>query len=341
MFVSECWYVAAWCTEIDQAPFAVSVAGIPLVLYRTSAGDIVSFTDRCPHRLAPLSLGTREGDDIRCMYHGLRFRRDGSCNHIPGQDNIPPTMRAQVRPTVERHGWIWVWMGAATNADERLIPKVIGPDDPQWRMGCSTLDYDANFALINHNLLDFSHLTYVHANSFKADTQWAENRPQVKRIERGVRVTRWIDASPALASALDLSGAPVETWQSYDFLVPGILVMRTYFCEVGTRVLFPEGHPRTGVLRVNATSQAVTPMTERTSRYFFAFGSRSSDTNQEDATRILDLGTRAFGEDKAIIEAQQRVIDASPGVHPQPTTADVAITQFDSIMRKLSKQAAA
>ncbi len=39
--------------------------------------------------------------------------------------------------------------------------------------------------------------------------------------------------------------------------------------------------------------------------------------------RLLKVAHQAFGEDKAIIEAQQKVIARSPGVNPMPTPAAI------------------
>jgi hypothetical protein len=70
MFVRNCWYVAAWSHELTETGFtALSIANEPLLVYRTANGDVVVLEDRCCHRQAPLSLGRREGDAIRCMYH--------------------------------------------------------------------------------------------------------------------------------------------------------------------------------------------------------------------------------------------------------------------------------
>ncbi len=112
MYVKNAWYVAAWEHEIgDGKPYAMSVLGEPIVLYRTESGRIVALEDRCVHRLAPLSLGRCEGERLRCMYHGLLFDADGRCVEIPGQEMIPPKARVRSYPVETRAGWVWVWMG--------------------------------------------------------------------------------------------------------------------------------------------------------------------------------------------------------------------------------------
>ncbi len=96
MFLKNCWYVIAWSHEVPAEGFlARRVLDEPLLVYRTSEGKIVALADRCCHRHAPLSHGRREGDDIRCMYHGLRFAPSGRCNEIPGVLYVPPKVRVR------------------------------------------------------------------------------------------------------------------------------------------------------------------------------------------------------------------------------------------------------
>ena len=77
-FIRNAWYVAAWDHELPQdGLLARTLLGEPLVFYRTAEGRAVALADRCPHRAAPLSLGRREGDGLRCQYHGMKFNADG------------------------------------------------------------------------------------------------------------------------------------------------------------------------------------------------------------------------------------------------------------------------
>ncbi|RYD91560.1 MAG: aromatic ring-hydroxylating dioxygenase subunit alpha, partial [Sphingomonadales bacterium] len=143
--VRNAWYVAAWVQDLaDGKPLAMTILDEPIVLYRTATGRVVALEDRCVHRLAPLSLGRCEGDNLRCMYHGLLFDPDGKCVEIPGQEMIPAKARVRAYPVVERHSWLWVWMGDPARADAALVPPVIGHDDPDWIMGRGSLDWAAS-----------------------------------------------------------------------------------------------------------------------------------------------------------------------------------------------------
>src|SRR5438445_10352278 len=97
IFLRNAWYVAAWNHElIDGRKLARTILERPVVMYRGESGKVVALDDRCCHRAAPLSMGRIEGDDIRCMYHGMKFDPSGKCIQIPGQDDPAKARRAQL-----------------------------------------------------------------------------------------------------------------------------------------------------------------------------------------------------------------------------------------------------
>ncbi len=339
MFVRNCWYVAAWDYELKPGELiSRTLINEPVVLYRTDDGGIVGLADRCCHRHAPLSLGRIEGCDLRCMYHGLKFDRTGACIEIPGQEMIPATARVKSYPVAEKHSWIWVWMGDPALADEGLIPPAVGLDDPSWTLRAGHMDYEANYLLINDNLTDFTHLSYVHANSFGATEAFARSRPTVERLERGVRIWRWISDGIRDAADAPHRRAEGDSWQTYDYLAPGILLMYNAICPYGTAERFgfrPPDLTQAQVLSENFTSQAVTPMTDGTSRYYFSWGPRAAEGSDALADAMLQVANMAFSEDKAIIQAQQKVVDANPGLKPILTSADVGPMLMRSVLERL------
>lgn len=334
-FPVNCWHVTAASASVSaEHPLAMMVAGEPLVLFRSDSGEAVALEDRCAHRHAPLSLGRVEPRGLRCMYHGLLFARNGHCIEIPGQDDIPPRSKVRAYPIVERYGWIWVWPGDPSIADGAMVPAAIAGDHPDWLSARSHLDYDAHFGLLVDNLLDFSHLAFVHADSFRADPKWAIVRPNIRKTANGLRIERWIPDAPALMSARELAGAIVDTWQGYDFVAPGVLIMETCYCAPGAARAARFGAPAAqDILVRNGAIQAVTPMTERTTRYFFAVALPVDGGGQAICDQVLSTSRVAFLEDKIMIEAQQARIDQFPEKPSIPTAADSAIIMFHAILR--------
>ena len=79
-----CWYVVATSDEVGRSLLARQVLGRRLLLLRTTAGRAVVLDDRCPHRAAPLSMGTLDGDEVECAYHGFSYATDGPRGRLGG-----------------------------------------------------------------------------------------------------------------------------------------------------------------------------------------------------------------------------------------------------------------
>ena len=344
-YVRNAWYVAGWSQDLGPTPFAVTILGEPLVLFR-HAGGIAALEDRCVHRLAPLSRGRCEAHDgttrLRCLYHGLLFDAAGRVVEIPGQEEIPPQAQVRTYPAVDRHDWLWVWMGDPARADEALIPPAVGLSDPGWVLGHGQMDYAAEARLICDNLCDFSHLSYVHAESFGATEDWARSRPHILPLPRGVRFERWMESQPRMAGRGE---GKADVWQWYEFLVPGILLMSSVALPEGSaaRHGFAAPAPDRALAGdgVTFTSQAVTPLGANASRYFYSWGPR---VDQGDATlrdRLMGVADMAFTEDRLMIEAQQRVIDRNPAHPIMPTSADKGVTMYNRLVAKMVREEAA
>ncbi|BAK67937.1 putative iron-sulfur protein [Sphingobium sp. SYK-6] len=338
-YVRNAWYVAGWAQDLKaDTPFAITILGERIVIWRTASGAIHALEDRCVHRLAPLSLGRCEGERLRCMYHGLLFDPDGRVVEMPGQDRIPPQARVRHYPVVARHSWLWVWMGDPARADESLIPPAVGLDHPDYILGHGQLDYAAEARLINDNLLDFSHLTFVHANSFGSGPQFAETPARITPLDRGIRYERWTENSIGTASRR--SPEPMDSFMSYDFLIPGVLLMTGGVFPLGTARECDFGTPDydRAVSGVTFTSQAVTPMAGKTARYFFSWGPHRSHGDAALRDMLMGIAAQAFDEDKVMIEAQQQVIDMTPEPQVMPTVHDRGVTLFNRLVEKLARE---
>lgn len=330
-YVLDAWYVAAWSDKLKpREPMSVTILGQPIVMWRTDDGAVHALEDRCIHRLAPLSLGRCEGDGLRCMYHGMRFAADGRLVEIPGQEAIPTGAGVRAYPAIDRHGWIWLWMGNKISANDTLIPPVVGADNADWVLGRGDMEVAAEARLLNDNLLDFSHVAFLHGTSFRSNSQWQESAPDVTALPRGVRVNRWI-------AGVEGATGPADLWISYDFLVPGILVMKTRRYELGAAArgrLNPavDDQPALSTLAIN---QAITPTEEGRSRYFFSEGPPIGNDAEEIRDRRLALLRQALSEDKRMIEGQQRVIARTREPRVLPTKWDKAIVLYNRLVAHL------
>lgn len=204
-WVKNCWYVIAWDHEIPTTQengqiFSRTVLGEPIVIYRYEQA-YVALADRCCHRGAPLSKGRLEGNRLRCGYHGLLFDASGQCVEVPGMAQPPAKACVRSYPVVEKNHWVFVWMGDPALADERQLPDNFSCGSADWKYEPGYLHYNTNYLLICDNLLDFSHLSYVHEKTLGGSTAIAQARPEITDIhtdgQRGVRVVRHVDEVPS------------------------------------------------------------------------------------------------------------------------------------------------
>ena len=304
MFLRNYWYVAATDAEIGRKPLGRMILGDPIVLFRAEDGTPVAFEDRCLHRHLPLSMGKLVGDTLQCLYHGLRFARDGHCVYIPGQEQIPQAAKVRCYPVVERYHWIWIWLGDPALADPAAITDFHWLDDPNWGAKGAYLHVEANWQLVVDNLLDLTHLAFVHDTTIGNLALAEHAKVKVARTRDGVVVTRWIidqEPPPTFKKVGGFQGN-VDRWQIIDFTPPAFLRLDVGATPTGTGA--PEGRRVGGINMRNLN--AITPETETTSHYFWGQAHDFDVNNPETTNKIFEQIQTAFLQDVAVFSAQQR-----------------------------------
>ena len=328
MFLKDFWYVAAEPRELANGPLARMILGEAVVLYRGEDGKPAALEDRCCHRRMPLSQGRVTGNDLECAYHGLAFAPDGKCVRIPNQDRIPPGAQVRSYPCVERWGWVWIWPGDPARADVARMPDFSQHGSEGWTAVGGYLPVGANHQLLVDNLLDLSHVGFVHRGSIGTDDAHAK-----LKVERGpdwVRVTRNAGPMPAppLYAAQGLKD-PVNQSKIMRF-APGANIwidIDTFEAREGGRSIF------------FTILNSITPATETSCHYFFA-NARNFAHDDAKLSALLHRGTHdAFGEDKLILEQQQGIIDLDPGAPQIDIDADAGGLQARRIVDRLLAEA--
>jgi phenylpropionate dioxygenase-like ring-hydroxylating dioxygenase large terminal subunit len=222
-YVRNAWYVAAWDHEIGRDMLRRILLDEPVVLFRTVDGKAVALEDRCCHRQAPLSLGKLIGDIVKCPYHGLEFDPSGACVRVPSQERVPPAARVKSYPVVERNHWIWIWPGDPAKADPARIEDFHWMEDPGWGFGGSYLKIEAHYQLLVENLLDTTHLPFLHPTSLGTDA-FAKSEFEVSREGDRIKVARWLMNELPAPFHKQMGGFPdglkVDRWQIAHFGPP-------------------------------------------------------------------------------------------------------------------------
>jgi len=128
------WYPLAWSRDIGRHLSTRRVLEQDLVVFRTQDGQVAALEDVCPHRLAPLSLGTLQGDAVQCGYHGLTFDCSGHCVLAPGMARPPTSAQVRSYPTTQSMGMVWAWMGDAEKADPAQVFRLPEYDDSAFSL---------------------------------------------------------------------------------------------------------------------------------------------------------------------------------------------------------------
>ena len=337
MFLKNCWYMAGWGHELEGGKLlGRTLLEEPVLLYRGESGTAIALDNRCCHRGAWLSNGRREGDCVRCMYHGLKFDGSGRCVQIPGQDIVPAKLGVRAYPLVERQGLLWIWMGEAAKADPAQILDFPYLDDPQWRGVPDYLHYDANWLLIVDNLADFAHLAFVHTKTLGGSEEYAYvSKPTaVERLSRGFRVERWhmdADPPPFHRKVIPNPEDKVDRRNIGHMEVPGIFMLESLFAPAGRGA--KEG-PVAGT-REYRNCQFMTPETRRTTHFFWNYLNNFEGDQHWISESLHQSLIAGFLEDKAIIEGQQRMLDDDPAFTFHPIVADAALAHFRRVFGRL------
>ena len=296
--------------EVGSTPLARTICGEPVMLYRKLDRGIVALRDACPHRLLPLSMGLREGDSIRCRYHGLKLGPDGCAEAMP-LASMPVNRRvcAAAYPVVERHRFVWVWIGDAGAADPASIPDLWPCSSPGWTFDGGYYRIACDYRLVIDNLMDLTHETHVHTGSI-GQPELMET-PLTTRVEGDtVVVERWlpnIDPPPFWAGALRSTG-PVDRWQVCRFVPPSPVIIDVGVAPVGAGATLADHSQGVRGFVVDV----MTPENDATTHFFWGMA-RDFDLDDPGFTaRFRAQQASVFAEDVEVLEAQQRSIDANP-----------------------------
>ncbi len=325
-YLRNTWYVAALSPEIGRSLKPIKVLGEAIVLYRTQDGQPVALEDACPHRKLPLHMGRIKGDAVECGYHGLTFDCSGTCIDAATQTRIPPFARVRSYPACDRYGLLWLWMGDPAQADERAIIDIPTCDDAGWSItkGDSML-IECNYLWMVDNLLDPSHVAWVHRSSFAG--AGTDNTPmQITADAQGVVNSRWMldQPPPPFYAPLVRFKGNADRLQHYEVRYPALAVNMGIYTPAGKGG--PDMVEDADTYRM-ISYHFLTPIDDDNTQYYW-LQHRNTDPHDDEITRKVAAGAKAaFEEDRAIL----RAVHLGMKHKTTPTTGlllDAAATRF-------------
>lgn len=303
------WYVAAHSDEVGNTLLSRTIFDTSVLLYRTGAGKVAALRNECIHRQLPLSFGCLQGDNIRCGYHGLVFSPEGRCVEIPNQENIPDSAKVQAYPVVEKDKLIWIWMGDAAMADASTVADCSWLASDKWTSAKGVLHLNSRAHLLNENLLDLSHLEFLHPGSIGASNISAF--PTTMDFDdTSVRVTRIMDDIECPGLFRKAMGLPerIRRTQVAEWFAPCF-----HITHVSAAPLGAQGNDG---LHNHKVIHCVTPETGTTAHYFWAV-CRDYELDDVGLTDLLRDGHYAvFRQDVDACEAIEAVIQSYQPLSP-------------------------
>jgi nitrite reductase/ring-hydroxylating ferredoxin subunit len=304
-FVFNEWYVAAFSAEVGRELLPRKLLGRNVLFYRTERGEAVALDDRCAHRSYPLSQGALEGDTVVCGYHGFRYDARGDCIEVPAMAKCPRSIGVRRYTLVERGPLLWIWMGEADAADPARIPDTRYHASPDWACSQGYLHLPGNYVGLHENLLDLTHLSYVHAGSF-GTPEYARAPYRTELRDGHYLVRREVNPTtlpPVWAEPMGLSGVGTAVRVAVsEFVSPGFHRVTTSFYDGGV----PVGERSVGTI---CTSHLPTPETRSSTHYFIVHG-RDFALHDQAATQIMhDRLFTAFREDVDALGKIERMLD--------------------------------
>jgi phenylpropionate dioxygenase-like ring-hydroxylating dioxygenase large terminal subunit len=307
-FPRNAWYVAAMSQEVSRDLMSRWIMDDPICLYRRLDGVPVAMVDRCIHRQMPLSKGRLREDKLECGYHGITYDTDGRAVRIPSQDFVPPACRVRSYPLVESGGLVWIWMGEPEQADPSALPDHRWLNDASRRTIGGLLPMKARAQLLNENLLDLSHLTFLHPDSIGSEAI-AELPVTTEFGDTWVRATREmndVDCPPFFTKVMGVSGR-IDRGQVAAFTAPSFHV---------THVSAKPAGGSDEELCEHVVLHCITPE-RRTSTHYFWLVSRAYNVDDAEVDELWTHGGRnVFGQDVDACEAIEGVISAYEPSYP-------------------------
>lgn len=242
-------------------------------------------------------------------------------------------------PVEERNQIVWIWMGrTAESQPTYAAPSHPWHDDPAYQFSGETYHYKAPYQLIHDNLLDLSHLGYVHTRTIGGNA--AIHVSAEMSVDSGpdwVKVVRHMpdcQPPPTYCEAWPFEGR-IDRWQEIEFHVSHFLIW-TGGMDVGSGDL---GDPQRAGFHMRGF-HGVTPETDSTSFYFWTISSNRNPARPDMKEKIHAATAFTFDEDRLVIEAQFENVKRFPGNRMVWIQVDAAPNRARQIVERLSTSGA-
>lgn len=194
LFFSKTWIYIGHLSQLSGASsyFTTSIAEIPLLIVSDRQGVLRAFHNVCPHRAAPVAIGSGECNRFICPYHAWTFDLEGNLRGIPNfedYEDFNPADHNLTAVHVESWGpFIFVNMAAECEPFEAQLHELPalfdGYQASEWKR-VHSIDYhtDTNWKLYVENNAENYHEPIVHKSSYSTNEVSWNNSYDLIRCE--------------------------------------------------------------------------------------------------------------------------------------------------------------
>ena len=255
--------------------------------------------------------GTVDGDTIVCGYHGLRYDTTGQCIEIPMQKSVPASLRVRAFHTAEKGPFVWIWMGERPPAEGDATPHQEWLDHPDWAVRVGYLHVKGSYVHLHENLLDLSHLSFLHAKTF-GTPEYARAPVEMNCEGENLEVWRHVHCElPAIyARPLGWTGARAIRSSGSRYVSPGLHVNTGIFRNLD---LPEEAQSPQPMVKV---AQLVTPESAVTTHYWTAQARNFVTNDAEMGDFMIKAQVEAFREDAFALQqiTEMQALSAADGL---------------------------
>ena len=227
-------------------------------------------------------------------------------------------------------------MGEPANANEDLI--IDFPYHDQWSFHFGHYPIEANFMFLIDNLMDLTHLGYVHGSTIGGDIE-NQNVAEVEtwKTEQGARFVRWMEDVPPPPTFVASGGfrGNIDRRAEFEYIAPASVMQSTGVFDAGKGS--KESIDLDGGLKFRLFHHA-TPASEGEFHYFFSAGVEGASLDSPESQKFFQDVLDAFLEDKLFIEAQQDAVTRNPSERLLLREHDKAVAYARQAVAQLRRQ---
>ena len=192
----------------------------------------------------------------------------------------------------------------AKTGSAKIVDFPYHNDPGKWPNKHDVYPITANYMLMVDNLMDLTHLGYLHAKTVGGNpAAHVEAEMKTVRTPTGVKFTRWMCNSlppPTYIKAAGFKGR-VDRWQEFEFVAPSSVLQWTGAADAGIGAY--EGR-RDGGFQFRLFHR-LTPETEISCYYFWSVANGYRQNEPETTEQLYQEIAPTFVEDRVMVEAQQ------------------------------------